>query len=351
VLKAWKAAGKPPYGVVEWAAGPPHISIDPNGNLTQKSEGSTTWTYEWNAENQLTRVLSNGSEVARYKYDALGRRVEKVAGSTATAWAYDFEDILRETTGGASWKYVHGPGIDEPLAKEDGIGALTHFHVDGLSSVAKTTNGVGAVNASHSYDAFGVMAGGASGYSYTGREWDADAGLYYYRARWYDASSGRFLGQDPLFLEGWTNLYAYVEGNPTNWIDPMGETKGGPQNISVNHGGRELTKKTPLPELKACLKEAIEKAMSPEHIKKLRGLIKVVKRGGGMVMAFPLVDTSLAELDRWQRAQACPGGCTMQEQLCKDLEEAGNPEFVLGPAGLFPNPCKPLPFSNQRVIY
>jgi YD repeat-containing protein len=60
-------------------------SYDSNRNLTQKVEASTTWTYEWNAENQLTRVLSNGSEVTRYKYDPVGRRVEKVAGSVTTA--------------------------------------------------------------------------------------------------------------------------------------------------------------------------------------------------------------------------------------------------------------------------
>jgi YD repeat-containing protein len=47
-------------------------SYDPNGNLIQKVEGPDTWTYEWNAENLLTKVLLNGSEVARHSYDPLG---------------------------------------------------------------------------------------------------------------------------------------------------------------------------------------------------------------------------------------------------------------------------------------
>jgi RHS repeat-associated protein len=197
-------------------------AYDSNGNLTQKVDGSTTWTYEWNAENQLTRVLSNGSEVARYKYDPLRRRVEQVAGATTTKWAYDGEDVLRETSGATIWKYVHGPGIDEPLAKEDGGGALTYFHADVLGSVAKTTNQAGATVASYSYDAFGSLTGGAAGYGYTGREWDPHAGLYYYRARYYDPGNGRFLSEDPLrFIVG-TNFYPYVENRPTNSRDPLG---------------------------------------------------------------------------------------------------------------------------------
>ena len=86
-------------------------AYDSNGNLAQKVEGSTTWTYEWNAENQLTRVLNNGSEVARYKYDPVGRRGEKVIGATTTAYVADGVTILRETGSGTTLLYVHGPEI------------------------------------------------------------------------------------------------------------------------------------------------------------------------------------------------------------------------------------------------
>ena len=55
-------------------------TYDPNGNLTTKTEGTDTWGYDWNAENQLTRVTKNGVELARFSYDPIGRRVEKVAG-------------------------------------------------------------------------------------------------------------------------------------------------------------------------------------------------------------------------------------------------------------------------------
>jgi YD repeat-containing protein len=86
-------------------------SYDANGNLTQKVEGADTCTYEWNAENQLLRVTKNGAEQARFAYDPLGRRVEKVGSTTGTsAYAYDGEDILRLSTGATVMKYVHGPG-------------------------------------------------------------------------------------------------------------------------------------------------------------------------------------------------------------------------------------------------
>jgi RHS repeat-associated protein len=59
-------------------------------------------------------------------------------------------------------------------------------------------------------------------FAFTGREWDADAGLYYYRARWYDAAPGRFLSQDPLGLRPDPNPYRYVGNSPTNATDPSG---------------------------------------------------------------------------------------------------------------------------------
>jgi RHS repeat-associated protein len=199
------------------------VTIDSNGNLTQKVDGSTTWTYEWNAESQLTRVLNNGNEVARFRYDPFGRRVEKVAGGVTTAWAYDGQQILRETSGATTLKFVHGSGIDEPLAQEDSAGALSYFHADTLGSIVKTTNAAGAVVASKRYDAFGNLElGAANGAAFTGREWDSETGLYYYRARYYDPRVGRFIGEDPIGFKAGANFYAYVMNRPTAFRDPLG---------------------------------------------------------------------------------------------------------------------------------
>ena len=62
-------------------------------------------------------------------------------------------------------------------------------------------------------------------YTYTGREWDTEAGLYYYRARYYDPTLGRFINGDPIgFAGGDVNFYVYVQNNPVNLIDPLGNS-------------------------------------------------------------------------------------------------------------------------------
>jgi RHS repeat-associated protein len=55
---------------------------------------------------------------------------------------------------------------------------------------------------------------------FTGKQWDADAGLYYFNARWYDADSGRFITQDPI--KDQLNWYNYCLNNPLRYIDQHG---------------------------------------------------------------------------------------------------------------------------------
>jgi len=99
-----------PWAVLSGAEKAFRVSIDLNGNLASRSDGTNTWTYEWTAESQLARVLLDGQEVARFAYDALGRRVEQTAGGVTTTYLYDGDDILRESRGDeTSYTYVHGP--------------------------------------------------------------------------------------------------------------------------------------------------------------------------------------------------------------------------------------------------
>jgi RHS repeat-associated protein len=90
--------------------------------------------------------------------------------------------------------------------------------------VVKVTSSAGVVTLTRRYDAWGGPEVGAteSGYAFTGREWDAETSLYYYRARYYDPLAARFLSEDPIRLLGGLNLYQYVSANPTGWLDPFG---------------------------------------------------------------------------------------------------------------------------------
>jgi RHS repeat-associated protein len=114
-------------------------------------------------------------------------------------------------------------GIDEPLATDDGS-ALSYFQADALGSIAKMTSAAGTVTLTRQYNAWGYLQAGASngGYAFTGREWDPETGLYYYRARYYDPKIGRFLSEDPIGFDGGINLYGYVESRPTTATDPYG---------------------------------------------------------------------------------------------------------------------------------
>ena len=70
-----------------------------------------------------------------------------------------------------------------------------------------------------------LSGAGLQDYDFTGREFDDESGLYYYRARHYDPGVGRFLQADPLgFAAGDLNLYAYTWNDPANWTDPNGLT-------------------------------------------------------------------------------------------------------------------------------
>lgn len=225
-LQATDASGNAVTQTYQFTVGgqPITYQYDANGNLTQKVDGADTWTYEWNVENELTRVLLDGNEVARFTYDALGRRVQKLIGGVTHTFVYDGADILREVSGAFSSSYIHGPGIDEPLAREDGAGVREHYHADGLGSLVRITDHAGAVVHSYRYDVWGNIEAGAerAGFAFTGREWEPAVGMYYYRARWYDAKGGRFVSEDPIGLGGGINLYGYVGGRPATATDPLG---------------------------------------------------------------------------------------------------------------------------------
>jgi YD repeat-containing protein len=114
---------------------------DAHGNMTSKVDGSGNWTYEWNAQNQLVRVTKDGLEVARFSYDPLGRRVRKVAGGVTYSYVYSGMDILQETVAATTYRYIHGPGIDEPLARMNvATSAVEYYHADGLGSIVRMTD-------------------------------------------------------------------------------------------------------------------------------------------------------------------------------------------------------------------
>jgi RHS repeat-associated protein len=206
-----------------------NYTYDADGNLIAKEEianGSVT-TYSYNSENQLTRIGFPDGTSAVYDYDGLGRRIRKNVNGVITKYVYDNGDILLELDGSNNIvaRYTHGPKIDEPLSMDRG-GQSSFYHADGLGSIVMLTDSAGSVVRSYIYDSFGnvVQQTGslANSYTYTARELDAESGLFYYRARYYDPKTGRFLQKDPIIPIKRMNWYVYVENNPINLTDPSG---------------------------------------------------------------------------------------------------------------------------------
>ena len=187
-------------------------AFDNNGNLVT----SRTITNTWNARNQLTASTAGS---ATFAYDALGRRVSKTVSSATTTTLYDGFNPL--VMGGST--YLEGEGLDSVLASVNvSSGVVTSYATDALGSVVGVLNSSGSVAGSYGYDPYGNTAasGATSTLQYTGRE--NDGAYYYYRARYYDPATARFLSEDPLNIGGGANLYAYAGGNPLSNTDPTG---------------------------------------------------------------------------------------------------------------------------------
>jgi len=201
---------------------------DANGNLTRKTErasGKIT-NYAFDSDDELVRIDFSDGTNATYRYDGMGRRIEKNVGGQITRYIYDGQDILFEYAGATlAAHYTQGPGMDEVLSVQRG-GNTYIFQADAQGSVARLVDGSG-VKASYSYDAFGriVAQNGTrlAPFGFHGREFDQESGLYYFRARYYDAEVGRFISEDPIKFAGGVNFYSFVNGNPVNVIDPYGK--------------------------------------------------------------------------------------------------------------------------------
>ena len=201
-------------------------AYDYNGNLTGRTEGATTASYTYDDEDRLIGVTSGAGLIA-YAYDPFGRRIGKNVNGTITNYVYDHQNILAEYDGGSNLKarYTQGINIDEPLAIKQGASTY-YYHADGLGSVVNLTSTQGKSVQTYAYDSFGNVTPTGSvsqPFAFTGREYDQETGLYYYRARYYDPKAGRFITKDPIGFEGGDyNLYVYVKNNSVNYTDPEG---------------------------------------------------------------------------------------------------------------------------------
>jgi RHS repeat-associated protein len=219
---------------------------DDEGNLIKRTTiaSNETTEYTWDYRNRLTQVtLKNASNVitrqVNFTYDALNRRIEKRVDpdgsgpnpATIERFIYDRDHIKLVFNGSNTLirRYLHGAAIDQILADENvGPRQVTWALSDHQGSVRDWVNNTGVIQNHLRYDSFGRITSQTAPtfsprFAYTGREWDGEIGLYFYRARYYDPLVGRFVGEDAIgFGAGDANLYRYVYNSPLSWTDPMG---------------------------------------------------------------------------------------------------------------------------------
>jgi RHS repeat-associated protein len=212
---------------------------DLNGNAVTKNDSTGITAYAWDFENRLTSVTLPGTGgTVSFKYDPLGRRIYKSSSSGASVFAYDGQNLIEETnaSGGVVARYSQGLNIDEPLAMLRSSTA-TFYQADGLGSITSLSNGAGALAQTYGYDSFGKQTSSSGSltnlFQYTGRESDSETGLYYYRARYYDPTTGRFLSEDPSAFDADQNFYRYVGNNSTNSADPFGLDGGDAPGVNI----------------------------------------------------------------------------------------------------------------------
>ncbi len=195
-------------------------AYDSNGGMTTRGAQTITW----DVENRVTSVTGGASFV----YDGDGNRVKKTEGGQTIVYPNKYYE-KNVTTGEVTTYYFLGGRL---VALRKGT-TLEYVHQEHLSGTALSTDSLGAQKSAIKYLPFGETRSskGTLGTArmFTGQRLDG-TGLYFYNARYYDPTIGRFISPDNLVQAPYDpqslNRYSYVRNNPLLYTDPTGQCWG-----------------------------------------------------------------------------------------------------------------------------
>ncbi|MBH3361508.1 RHS repeat-associated core domain-containing protein [Pseudomonas sp. URMO17WK12:I11] len=233
--------------------GDAHFDYDVFGNLVRERRGTgqkLVTEYRYDCQHRLSEVLLSNGQVAKYRYDAFGRRIEKDVAGAVTEFFWQGERLIGDWAPGRSRSYVYEPMSFRPLVMVDGDGAENahpyYYQLDHLGTPQELTSAQGRICWSVRYKAYGNVARldieeVDNPLRFQGQYFDAETGLHYNRHRYYNPSTGRYLTADPVKLAGGLNSYRYVP-NPTRWVDPLGLSCMPGDCPDSNTGSQEVTR-------------------------------------------------------------------------------------------------------------
>ncbi|MBI2425231.1 MAG: hypothetical protein HYV27_20560 [Candidatus Hydrogenedentes bacterium] len=237
------------------------FTYDDWGRLSTKTQGSYAATYYYRYGDKLKMVTSTfpgEAALVEYMYDGLGKRRFKVVNSSEWTWyrwdlgwnvIAEYDDYPGTTSiwdvGALERTYTHTPGgsVSRILADVGGTAPATgnyqyYFH-DHLGSTRALHNQSKAMIASNEHTPYGdvyAASGAPMPHTFTGKSYDAEAGLYYFPYRYYSPGMGRWTTRDPLGMVDGPNVYGYARGNVAALIDPTGRSVVGGSGITVRYG-------------------------------------------------------------------------------------------------------------------